>query len=240
MKKRVIIYGDIHGCLNEFEELRKKVDVSKDDLEISVGDFLNKGPYSLNTLRFLNYHDILSVMGNNEAKIIKFYHKYQKEGKSYLKRLNKADKKTLLELEEEDITYLESLPYYMKIDALTIVHGGIVNGMKLSPDMSDGENKLLTQLRFFNKEHEPIPYDDFENRKTFWSEEYDGQEGFIIFGHHPFDEVKIEKYAIGIDTGCVYGRELTAIVFDYHDNKVDTSKYTLHQVAATHNHFRLA
>ena len=234
----MIVYGDIHGCLYEFGELRKKVQASKDDIEISVGDFLNKGPYSLNTLRYLNYHDILSVMGNNEAKIIKLYHKYQKEGKPYLKTLRKADKKTLLELEEKDIIYLESLPYYLKIDTLTIVHGGVINGMKLSPNMSDGENKLLTQLRFFNKAQEPIPYDDFESRETFWSEEYDGKEGFVIFGHHPFPEVKIDKYAIGIDTGCVYGGALTAIVFDYHDKKIDTSDYTLHQMPATHNHFR--
>ncbi len=238
MKKRVIIYGDIHGCLYEFEELRKKVEACKNDIEISVGDFLNKGPYSLNTLRYLNYHDILSVMGNNEEKIVKLYHKYQKRGKEYLKTLRKADKKTLLEMEEKDIAYLESLPYYMKIDTLTIVHGGVINGMKLSKNMRDGEKKLLTQLRFFNKAHEPIPYDDFENRETFWSEEYDGKEGFIIFGHHPFPEVKIDKHAIGIDTGCVYGGDLTAIVFDYHDKKIDSSNYTLHQIKATRNHFR--
>ena len=237
MAKRVIIYGDIHGCLYEFEELRKKIEVSKNDIEISVGDFLNKGPYSLNTLRYLNYHDIRAVMGNNEEKIIRLYQKYQKEGKPYLKKIKKSDKKTILELEDKDINYLKSLPYYMKIDALTIVHGGIVNGMKLSEDMPEGEKKLLTQLRFFNKAHEPIPYDDFENRETFWSEEYDGKEGFVIFGHHPFPEVKIDKYAIGIDTGCVYGGALTAIVFDYHDKKIDTSDYTLHQMPATCNHF---
>lgn len=237
MGKRVIIYGDIHGCLQEFEELRKKIQPHKNDSEISVGDFLNKGPYSLNTLRYLSYHDILSVMGNNEAKMIKLYHKYQKQGKSFLKTLRESDRLTLLELEKKDITYLESLPYYLKIQNLTIVHGGIINGMKLSDKMSDKEKKLLTQLRFFNASHEPIPYADFENRKTFWSEEYDGSEGFVIFGHHPFEKVKTDKYAIGIDTGCVYGGILTAITFDYHDSHIDTSNYTLYQQKAMQNHF---
>jgi bis(5'-nucleosyl)-tetraphosphatase (symmetrical) len=238
MGKRVIIYGDIHGCLEEFELLRKKVKPQKGDLEISVGDFLNKGPYSLNTLRYLNYHHILSVMGNNEAKIIKLYHKYQKLGKAYLKTLRESDKRTLLELEEKDIKYLESLPYYIKIQNLTIVHGGIVNGMKLSDKMSQKEKELLTQLRFFNAVHEPIPYDDFENREIFWSEEYDGSEGFVIFGHHPFEKVKIDKYAIGIDTGCVYGGKLTAISFPYHDKYIDTNNYTLYQQKAMKKHFR--
>jgi len=235
---RIIVYGDIHGCLDEFKELRKEINPENNDIEISVGDFLNKGPYSLKTLRYLNKHDILSVMGNNEAKIVKLYHKYQKKGADYLGTLRNSDRKTLLELEHDDIIYLESLPYFLKIDTLTIVHGGVENSMTLSEEMSDKEKKLLTQLRFYNKKHEPIPYDDFENREMFWSEGYDGHEGFIVFGHHPFEEVKIEKNAIGIDTGCVYGGALTAISFPYHDKKVESKNYTLHSVKATQNHFR--
>ena len=235
---KVIVYGDIHGCLDEFKALRKDVQPTKDDIEISVGDFLNKGPHSLKTLRYLNKHNILSVMGNNEAKIIKLYHKYTKKGKKYLDTLRPSDRKTLLELEDTDILYLESLPYFLKIGALTVVHGGVENSMKLSEEMSDKDKKLVTQLRFYNAKHEPIPYDDIENRELFWSEEYDGHEGFIIFGHHPFPEVKIEKHAIGIDTGCVYGGVLTAISFPYHDKKIALKDYTLHHVKAKQNHFR--
>jgi bis(5'-nucleosyl)-tetraphosphatase (symmetrical) len=238
MASRIIVYGDIHGCLDEFKQLRKKLKIQPEDVEISVGDFLNKGPYSLKTLRYLIKHEIASVMGNNEAKIIKLYHKYQKRGEEYFQTLRKSDKKTLLELEPKDIAYLESLPYYIKIDKLTIVHGGITNEMKLSDKLNDKDKKLITQLRYFNKAHEPIPYEDFEHRETFWSEEYDGHEGFIVFGHHPFEKVKIEKYAIGIDTGCVYGGRLTAISFPYQDNRVDIKQYQLTAVKAMKNHFR--
>ena len=120
---------------------------------------------------------------------------------------------------------------------MTVVHGGVENGMKLSNKMSEKEKKLITQLRFYNKKHEPIPYDDFEHRDVFWSEEYDGEEGFIVFGHHPFPEVKIEKNAIGIDTGCVYGRALTSISFPYENKKVDLKNYTLHSVKAIKKHY---
>jgi bis(5'-nucleosyl)-tetraphosphatase (symmetrical) len=237
MASRIIVYGDIHGCLDELKQLRKKLKIQSEDIEISVGDFLNKGPYSLKTLRYLIKHEIASVMGNNEAKIIKLYHKYQKRGEEYFETLRKSDKKTLLELEPQDIAYLESLPYFIKIDKLTIIHGGITNEMKLSDKLSDKEKKLITQLRYFNKAHEPIPYEDFEHRETFWSEEYDGHEGFIVFGHHPFEKVKVEKYAIGIDTGCVYGGTLTAISFPYHDKRVDIENYQLTSIKATQKHF---
>lgn len=238
MDTRIIVYGDIHGCLDELKSLRKKLQIKPHDIEISVGDFLNKGPYSLQTLRYLDKHNIASVMGNNEAKIIRLYHKYQKKGEAYFEMLRESDKKTLLELEADDIHYLESLPYYIKIDTLTILHGGITNEMHLDEKLSDKEKKLITQLRFFNKEHEPIPYEDFEHREVFWSEEYDGHEGFIVFGHHPFEKVKKTKHALGIDTGCVYGGTLTAVSFPYHDNKVDIKNYTLKSVKAIQKHFR--
>ena len=48
--KNIVVYGDIHGCLDEFKKLREKVNHTSDDIEVSVGDFLNKGPNSVKTL----------------------------------------------------------------------------------------------------------------------------------------------------------------------------------------------
>jgi bis(5'-nucleosyl)-tetraphosphatase (symmetrical) len=169
--------------------------------------------------------------------MVKLYKKYQKNGTVFLDTLRDAEKKTLLDLQEEDITYLQTLPYFLKIDALTIVHGGIPQGISLSKKLNDKDQKLLTQLRFYNKKYEPIPYDDIESRAKFWSEVYNGSDGFVVFGHHPFEQVKVEKHALGIDTGCVYGGTLTAVTFNYHDKKVQTGAYKLYRVKAEHNHF---
>ena len=237
MKNRVIIYGDIHGCLDEFKSLRKDIKPSQTDIEISVGDFLNKGPKSTKTLHYLNKHNILSTMGNNEEKIIKLYKKYKKEGEDFLKTLKPSDIATLKDIKKDDLKYLKSLPYFIKIANLTVVHAGIKTGVTLGENMSEEDKKQLTLLRFYNKDYESIPYSDKENRFVFWSEIYDGGEGFVVFGHHPFEEVKIEKNAIGIDTGCVYGGKLTAIVFEYDGKKVDTKNYKLYQQKATKDHF---
>jgi len=183
--KSIIVYGDIHGCLDEFKKLRKKIDPKADDIEISVGDFLNKGPYSLETLHYILDHDILAVAGNNEAKIIKLYKRYRKEGEKYLKTIREHEKDTILKITKNELKYLESLPYFLKFSNLTIVHGGIM------PDT------------------------------------------FIVYGHHPFDEPKIDEYAIGIDTGCVYGGKLTAVKFKVSKNgKVDIKNYKLISVKA--------
>ncbi len=60
----------------------------------------------------------------------------------------------------------------------------------------------------------------------YWSEVYDGHEGFIVYGHQPF-----LKPSIGVDTGCVYGNRLSAVIFDKKD-KVKISTFRFESVMA--------
>ena len=46
----------------------------------------------------------------------------------------------------------------------------------------------------------------------FWADKYDGRFGFIVFGHSVFSEPKRFEYALGIDTGAVFGGYLTAAI----------------------------
>ena len=236
--KSIVVYGDIHGCLDEFKALRDKVNLQADDIEVLVGDFLNKGPFSIETLQYIKKHDILSVIGNNEAKIIKLYKRYLKEGKKYLEDIKAHEKDTILKITKKEIQYLESLPYFLKFSNLTIVHGGIMENTILDEELDSKTKKQITLLRYLNKNLEPIPWDDFDGRYKFWSELYDGREGFIVFGHHPFDEPKIDEFAIGIDTGCVYGGKLTAAKFKVKDSgEVDTKNYKLISVDAKRDYW---
>ncbi len=237
MKRRVIVYGDIHGCLREFQKLREKIKPHKDDIEISVGDFLNKGKYSLKTLRYIEKNGILSVVGNNEEKILKYYKTYRDNPQKCKKKLRKFECSLIRELNPKDIHFLKSLPYFIKIKNLTVVHAGIKLGMKLKKKLSREEKDMLTLIRFYNKNLEPIPYSDKKNRFVFWSDLYTGHDGFIVFGHHPFKKPKISKFAIGVDTGCVYGGKLSAVVFSFDGKKVDTNRYKLYQQKAMKNYF---
>ncbi len=235
--KRVILYGDIHGCLDELKQLREKIDIQKNDIEISVGDILNKGPYlAYEMIRYMQEHHIDVVMGNNEAKALKQYSKYRKNGESYLQTLRPFEMATVLSMQDEDAAFLQQLPYFLRLKNLTVVHGGLVPGIKLDK-LDDARKKELTLVRYLNRKLEPIPWSDAENRYKFWTEVYDGREGFIVAGHHPFPEPKIDKYAMDIDTGCVYGGKLTAAIFTIDKKGVDVKNYKLVSVKADRDYW---
>jgi bis(5'-nucleosyl)-tetraphosphatase (symmetrical) len=237
MSRRVIVYGDIHGCLDELKGLRKNLDLKDNDIEISVGDFINKGPRSIDTLRYIKKNGILSVLGNNEEKLLKYYKKYKKDGKKVLNKLKDIEKEIVLNFKKDDIEFLNSLPYFIKISDLTVVHGGIKRGLKLDNKLDSNEKKSLTTIRYYNKNFEMIPYSNFEDRYKFWSEVYDGRDGFVVYGHQAERYIRVDKFAIGLDTSCVYGGALSAIVFDKCKDTIDTKKYRLYQQPALKSYF---
>lgn len=50
----------------------------------------------------------------------------------------------------------------------------------------------------------------------FWAETYDGRFGWVYFGHSPFvgEEPTQFPHATGLDTGCVFGGSLTAVILE--------------------------
>ncbi|MEG2290387.1 MAG: GNAT family N-acetyltransferase [Clostridium sp.] len=66
--KRIIAISDIHGNLNLFKKLLLKVSYSADDILFLVGDLIEKGDQSLNTLRYImelsKEREVYIVTGN--------------------------------------------------------------------------------------------------------------------------------------------------------------------------------
>lgn len=207
---RLIVYGDIHGCLDELVALRKKIKITKNDIEVTVGDFINKGPKALETLKYIRKNSIMSVLGNHEDLIRRYYETRNK------KLLNNQQYKTANDMSYQDIQYLKSLPIYRKIGKVTILHGGVSKQVSLKNLDTTNYHQVIT-MRYIDKDGNYVRSDKATKDYQFWSEDYDGYDGFIIYGHTPMNKPKIQKHSIGIDTGCVYGKKLTAILItDYH------------------------
>ena len=69
-------------------------------------------------------------------------------------------------------------------------------------------------MRYLDKESNFITYGKEDKDSVFWADIYDGNQGFIVYGHQYFNEIKKSKFALGIDTGCVYGNKLSAVIFE--------------------------
>lgn len=221
--KKLIIYGDIHGCYNELTSLRNKINPQKNDIEVCVGDIITKGKDSIKTLDYLIKHNIKAVLGNHEDKLLR-YLKHQKSNKKNPINLDTDEQNIIDNLTGEHIKYLKSLPLYLKFENITVVHGGVQNHFNLEK-LSKREIQNVLRIRYLDEEGNFVVYGKENKNSVFWADIYDGNQGFIIYGHKRFKEVKINKFAIGIDTGCVYGNKLSAIAIEL--NKLPSIKYSI-------------
>ncbi|WP_254764882.1 metallophosphoesterase family protein [Natrinema marinum] len=99
-------------------------------------------------------------------------------------------------LDAVDLQYLESLPTAIAWDGGLVVHGGVDPSRPLSAHADD---EVLT-MRSPNGDGYDGP---------FWFESYEGPPR-VFFGHTVLAEPVDREWAVGLDTGCVYGGRLTA------------------------------
>ncbi|MCI9456863.1 MAG: serine/threonine protein phosphatase [Oscillospiraceae bacterium] len=96
--RRVVAVSDIHGCLDVFKALLKKVSFCPDDILVLVGDVLEKGTQSLETIRFLlglsQTHTVYKVVGNVDILYEDIFEDFTRENgetlMSYLLRRDRA------------------------------------------------------------------------------------------------------------------------------------------------------
>lgn len=229
---RVIIYGDVHGCLEEFKELRKELQITSYDREISVGDFLDRGPYSNESLTYARETGVELVLGNHEYRYLRYKKHEEKSietGRANPMSMNDEKMDIYNRLSEEDFEYIEQAAFFIKIDNLTIVHAGITNKIELS-NASKKELESLTRIRDLDANQKMLTLGETPFGSCHWSEFYEGGEGVIVYGHEAMSKVKIDRYSFGIDTGCVYGNKLTALII--HDTKNPMLGYDILQVSA--------
>lgn len=192
---RKFIVGDIHGCLDLFNEVLEVTEFDfNNDIMYSVGDLIDRGPDSMKCLRLLKEPWFHAVRGNHEDLMIEsvfnFYNTnlWIMNGGGWHLDVDKEELKELAELARQ-------LPYAITIGDIGICHAeppttdwnNVINPSPYNKEkMIWGRNRLYKKLVT-------------ENIKTTYH------------GHTIVDNITYAGNAVFIDTGAFHTGILTCV-----------------------------
>jgi hypothetical protein len=199
---RSIFIGDVHSCAAELAELLAAVAVTDDDRVYFVGDLLTRGPDPLGVLNLFRSVRGRSALGNHEQRLLAARHARQRGEPGPKLGASHAD--VALQLSEDDWAVLESFPLWIDLPEhdVRVVHAGVVPGVPFEAQ----DPWLLTHIRSITEDGKPS-----EKWGTLWGSLYRGSP-HIVFGHNARQRPQVHPDATGLDTACVYGGALTAMV----------------------------
>lgn len=228
---RTLIVGDVHGCIVELTSLLDSLAVSSSDRVVFVGDLLARGPDSRAVLELFRRIGGRSVLGNHEARLLEAHR--ARIGGNKRPRLAPPDYALLHQLSEADWALLAELPLYLPLpehDAC-IVHAGLVPELPL--DAQDAWT--LTHVRSLDAAGRPSERHDHEP----WAVRYRSGP-HIVFGHNSRLGLQLQPRATGLDTGCVYGGRLSALLLSPGQavpSACDERRALIHSVPAARRYY---
>ena len=155
------------------------------------------------------YH---AVVGNNEEKVLELA-----QGSRPRQLLAPSVDRDVVH-RPELIEFIRSWPLVVDVPALnvTVVHGGLYPGMPVEEEAiapAAADVVRLRWIRYENGQWRRAGKSKERDEDVLWSEVWDGPRT-VVYGHTPLREPRVDRHAIGLDTGCVYGGWLTAAIYD--------------------------
>ena len=233
VSSRILVVGDVHGCLNELKSLVSKAICEQNEGKlfsavVLVGDLCNKGPQSAEVIHYVrNQPNWYSVRGNHDNHALA-------AALGDKERCMRPTYKWVDSLSDDDILWMSNLPYTIKIPRkllnestspdVIVVHAGFIPNAGLDdqdiqtmttirdivsrPKTNNIENQTTSNYIYYKKSEGGDP--------KAWAEKWNGPE-LVIFGHDAKRGLQREEYAIGLDSGACYGKKLTGIVLPEQD-----------------------
>ncbi|MDE0634631.1 MAG: polynucleotide kinase-phosphatase [Candidatus Poribacteria bacterium] len=217
------IIGDIHGCYDELVELLVKLGYEFSTKEngnpviisphgrkvIFVGDYVDRGPKVVEVLRLvmeMHKTDVaVCVPGNHDVKLARAL-----RGKNVNPTHGLTESLSQFENESEEFKaqvaeFIEGLisHYVFDNEKLVVAHAGM---------KKEFQGRASGRVREFALYGETTgETDEFGLPiRLNWAEEYRGG-ATVVYGHTPVAEPQWINRTINIDTGCVFGGNLTAL-----------------------------
>ncbi|OGG94056.1 MAG: hypothetical protein A2527_09400 [Candidatus Lambdaproteobacteria bacterium RIFOXYD2_FULL_50_16] len=199
LTRRTIIIGDVHGCADELAKLVEACGYKKgQDRLLQTGDLINRGPKSFEAWVLAKELGMESVLGNHELHLVRF-----EAGQPVYKKWIQGIKDQFGKHYPAYLADIRQWPLWIEEEDFLLVHAGLVPGKSLG----ETDPKQLTSIRTWDGMGSDL---DNENNPP-WFDFYH-QEKLVVFGHWAKLEGVVRPNVIGLDSGCVYGKKLTALI----------------------------
>lgn len=230
--------GDVQGCMTTLHRLLKRISFSRRDRLWFCGDLVNRGPRSLDVLRFVRTlgDRAVTVLGNHDLHLIA-----RAEGLAKSKRRETLDQVLDARDCDEIVEWLRHQPVLHREGKYVLVHAGLLPQWKLRDawqraseveealrskrraDLLRGKLQASEWLRVFTRlrtchldgtlcEFDGHPMDAPAGCLPWYAHpRRKSTDAVVLFGHWSALGLHVSADAIGLDTGCVWGRTLTAM-----------------------------
>jgi protein phosphatase len=218
---KIDVIGDVHGCFDEFYKLTEKLGYDWDsglprhpeDRKLAfVGDLTDRGPHSLKMITIAaSLHrekEAYYVPGNHCNKLYRYFLgnnvKIVHGLETTTAELSALTEKERIGYRNSFIELYEASPLYQVLDdgRLIIAHAGI------KEEYIGRKDKRVKTFVFYGDITGEVNEDGTPVRRD-WAKEYKGK-AWIIYGHTPVTKPRKINNTVNIDTGAVFGGELTA------------------------------
>lgn len=214
------VIGDVHGCRAELVTLLGRLGYHVDPVTLVVtpppgrtavflGDLVDRGPDTPGVVRLVRgmveAGSALCVAGNHEQKLVRAL-----SGRKV--QLTHGLPETLAQLDREPdgfadevAVFLDSLLSHYVLDggALVVAHAGLPEAYHGRASGRVRSFALYGETTGETDEYGlPVRYD--------WASQYRG-DAVVVYGHTPVPSAEWVNRTICLDTGCVFGGELTAL-----------------------------
>ena len=223
-RQRVFI-GDLQGCADELEDLLEALEYDPDRHELwFAGDLVNRGPASARALRRVIELGANSVLGNHDLHLLA-------AAAGERKPVSSDTLDDVLRAPDCDalLAWLRARPLVRAWDDIVLVHAGLhpawqnprAVAQPLEQALQRGELPLqhpdlafMTRVRYCDAKG-ARPENDKHPGEGFapWDEHYHGEQ-LVVCGHWATRGLVVGERLRALDTGCVWGRALTAWLAD--------------------------
>ncbi|CAD5269515.1 MULTISPECIES: metallophosphoesterase family protein [unclassified Imperialibacter] len=199
-EQKVYAIGDIHGCINTLKALLDQIDYKGQSPLFLLGDYVNKGPSSVDTLNFIidlksRFPKVFPLAGNHDQYLLSFLTRDDDDwlDSSEYANMKRYEEYQTISADEKRlfVDFLLTLPLYYETETTFFVHAG------------------------FNFESKSI-FDDTSamiNTRAFHYDARKASNKRLVHGHLPVElaimkkRIEREFPVIPLDNGCVYSGE---------------------------------